>query len=313
MLRLSQKKKRIVYLILSCAAVVYLAVSLGMVSGKAADEMCRGVIITVHDTAELKFVKPHELAVDLGELPRRARSMKISGIDLDSIEKRLQRFDKIENVNVTALSNGKIHIEVWPMRPVIRVFDQFGASYYLNRSGKRMVADPRYYVDVPVVTGNFTGIDSITGFIMPLLDYIEADSLWSHAIDAVKVQSPQEVILLPVIHGHVVNFGTPDNFDDKFMRLKAFYTKVMPVKGWDYYDTVSVRWAGQVVSTRRVKKLPEPPAVEYNMPVDIDDPETMSAGPGIAPGQALPDRPAKSDKPVPGAGTLKRPDKSHSI
>jgi len=232
--------------------------------------------------------------------------MRLSDIDMDSIEKHLRKFDKIEDVNVTVLTNGKIHIDVWPMRPVLRVFDQFGASYYLNRNGKRMVADPRYFVDVPVVTGNFTGIDSMPGFIMPLLDYMASDSLWKHAVTAVKVQSPSEVILTPAIYGHVVNFGTPDNFVDKFKRLKAFYTDVMPVKGWEYYDTVSVRWAGQVVATRRVKKKPEPPQIVEYDGSEIDDEETMSAGEGIAPGQALPNRPAKSDRPVPGAVTLKQ-------
>ena len=28
----------------------------------------------------------------------------------------------------------------------------------------------------------------------------------------------------------------------------------MPVKGWTYYDTISVKWQGQVVATRREKR-----------------------------------------------------------
>lgn len=31
----------------------------------------------------------------------------------------------------------------------------------------------------------------------------------------------------------------------------------MPVKGWNYYDTVSVKWNGRVVATRRTKRLPQ--------------------------------------------------------
>ena len=33
------------------------------------------------------------------------------------------------------------------------------------------------------------------------------------------------------------------------------YHKVMPYKGWDEYDTISVRFRGQIVATRRDKTL----------------------------------------------------------
>ena len=32
----------------------------------------------------------------------------------------------------------------------------------------------------------------------------------------------------------------------------------MPIKGWNYYDTISVKWRGQIVATRQEKSLPEP-------------------------------------------------------
>ncbi len=46
-----------------------------------------------------------------------------------------------------------------------------------------------------------------------------------------------------------------DNLGDKFDRLRLAYKKILPVKGWDFYDTLSVKWRGQVVATRRVKRL----------------------------------------------------------
>ena len=42
--------------------------------------------------------------------------------------------------------------------------------------------------------------------------------------------------------------------ENKFNRIKTFYKEVMPVKGWNYYDTISVKWRGQVVTTRRDKQ-----------------------------------------------------------
>lgn len=310
-MKLSSRTRKIIYAVLSVIALAYLGVSLCVVRSRADKELCKGVVITVHDTAELKFVRPRELAVDLKPLPQTALRTPLSKINIDSIELRLRRFDKIEDVNINVLNNGKIHIEVWPMRPVLRIFDQYGASYYLNRRGKRIAADPRYYVDVPVVSGDFSEIDSIPGFILPLVNRIENDSLWRNAITGYKIVSADEVILIPAFHGHVINFGSPSDADSKLRRLDAFYRKVMPVKGWNHYDTLSVRWAGQVVATRRIKEHRPDDVLPDSVISELDDPETMSAGAGIAPGQALPNHPAKSEKPVPGASSLhKQPQSS---
>ena len=66
-----------------------------------------------------------------------------------------------------------------------------------------------------------------------------------------------DIILVPVIRGHVVNFGDTSMVDDKFLRLRTFYRKVLPTVGWQHYDTIAVKWRGQVVATRRHKR-PEP-------------------------------------------------------
>ncbi len=45
---------------------------------------------------------------------------------------------------------------------------------------------------------------------------------------------------------------------DKIHRLMRIYQDVLKVKGWNYYDTLSVKWRGQVVATRRMKDRPVP-------------------------------------------------------
>ena len=65
------------------------------------------------------------------------------------------------------------------------------------------------------------------------------------------------IIIIPTVVGHVVNFGDTSMVDDKFLRLRTFYRKVLPTVGWQHYDTIAVKWRGQVVATRRHKR-PEP-------------------------------------------------------
>ena len=82
---------------------------------------------------------------------------------------------------------------------------------------------------------------------------------------------------MPVIRGHVVNLGDTSLIANKFDRLKVFYREVMPVKGWNFYDTVSVKWRGQIVASRREKKLGDIALDTRESEFDfIDDVETMS-------------------------------------
>ena len=71
------------------------------------------------------------------------------------------------------------------------------------------------------------------------------------------------------------------------------YHKVLPVKGWDYYDTISVKWGGQVVATRRLKSIPEP-FIRFDQEGDETDDENLdnmladTPQPGQAPPAATP-------------------------
>ena len=114
----------------------------------------------------------------------------------------------------------------------------------------------------------------------------------------IKVDKSNDIILVPIVRGQVINFGTPDDFKSKFHRLERMYAEVMPVKGWNYYDTISVKWNRQIVATRRQKRLDKPKFIEEDDDEETDI-ATMIAGDGVAPGQVKAGVKAKDDKQIP--------------
>lgn len=294
-------KKWWIYAALAVAMIAYAVVMLTITSEREATRMCSGVIVTVHDTAHYRFVTPEELVHELGSLTIEARSIPVQRVNIDSIERKLNSFDKIEHAEVNLLTNGRIHIDVYPMRPVARVFPKVDtmASYYINRTGKRILADARYYIDVPVVKGSFPEVGMKAVSILPLLDAIKSDTMINHLVSMVKVDSPVDIILVPRIQGHVINIGDTLNYADKFRRLKVMYSQVMKERGWDMYDTISVKWPGQVVATRSNKgQDAEEDVIEVDNFEEVDA-ETMTAGADVAPGETQPGIPAKNDKLIP--------------
>lgn len=241
---------------------------------QASHACCQGIDIEITDTIGHGFVTSREVARELGTLPDKAVGRLLDSIDIDSVERVMNSIDKFEHASVTRTTDGLIHLHVSPMHPVARVWDN-GRSYYINREGKRIKADARYHTDVPVISGTFDSVFAPTA-LLPLLDYIEADSTWSSLITMIKTDRRHNVILIPMIRGHVINFGSVANIPDKFARLHRMYTDVLPVKGWSYYDTLSVKWDGQVVATRRHNKLPAPSViVDDGSDDDVGDIGTM--------------------------------------
>lgn len=280
---------------------VYLVVALTLTATESDTDLCRGVNITVNnsDSAGKQFVSAEELAHEIGDLPQKAKKMTLASINTQDIRRTLLSLDKVEDVQVLRLTDGTIDITAQPIVPVMRVFDN-GKSYYINKDGKRVSANARYHKDVPIVEGHFDPADTVftPQSLLPLINYISSDSIWNAFISMVKVKSPNDIILVPVIREHVINIGTPDNFDDKFSRLKKFYTEVLPRQGWEKYDTLTLKWRGQLVASKRKRHSAPVESIKYE-DEDAVDTGTMLAGDNVAPGQTKPGIEAHSETPIP--------------
>ena len=229
--------------------VAYLAVMAYVCSDLRGRRLCNGIEIVVVDSLEQKFVPVAELRNELGRLPSIAEKTPLDRINPDSLQRMLSVIDKIENARVERLTNGVIRITVEPMRPVARVFDG-SHSYYINKDGKKISAEARYFVDVPVIQGHFTDSAFTPLTLLPLMDYVASSERWSKVVSLIKADSPRDVLLIPAMKGLVFNLGEPADFPSKFDRLDRMVSEVIPRKGWGYYDTISVKWAGQIVATR---------------------------------------------------------------
>lgn len=238
-------KRGITLCLLSLALSLYLVIGLATTNGMASEAQCNGVKISVSQNAMSPFVTADDIDHELGGIVASADTALAASYNLRDIEHRLAALSIIESVNCQRLANDVIAIDVVPMVPVARVFDNRG-SYYINKAGKHLLASARYQIDVPVI---IVDNDSLTNAseIIPLLDQINANATWAQLVGALKVDRRGDIYIVPTVSGHIINIGDGSNFDDKMKRLFAFYNQVLDVKGWNYYDTISVKYANQVI------------------------------------------------------------------
>jgi len=268
--------KRLIQNSILIVLAIGLATGILWAKGKSHGEVCNRVEVEVINADSTSFVTPKGVLSDLEGQGVKLVGKRMGDIDASDIEETLRLSPYLENADIVKCQDGRVLIRVSQLVPVLRVFDADN-SYYVNRNGKRMASTTYYHSDVPVVQGHFSRKYPVTR-LLPLIDYVEHDSLLKSLVAMYSVRDTNNIIIVPQISGHVINIGNADGFVNKFDKLKLFYSQVMPKKGWNTYDTISVKWNHQVVATRRQKAVEQ--VFEYDPEDDEQAPdiETMTVG-----------------------------------
>lgn len=220
---------------------------------EASRHVCTGIRIDVEGNTPMTPVIDKGVREELRRYPAKIKGAPLNQINTQAIEQYLGKLDNFESVHCMLSSGGELRIRIIPLVPVMRVF--FGDnSYYVNKDGKRIPSSADFFTETPIVTGDFN-----RGFppkeVLPLVRYVDQDPFLKELTSMIVARDSRNLIIVPRVFGHVVNMGDTTRLAEKSRALSLFYRKVMPHKGWEEYDTISVKFKGQIVATRRDKTI----------------------------------------------------------
>jgi cell division protein FtsQ len=192
----------------------------------------------------------------------------IGDVDVPMIEERLRTIPSVAKAEVYHTMDGVLHVKVKQREPVVRVFNTDGSSFYIDKEGWTMPTSTNYTARVLVVTGALNepgakhgvipvyGSDSLmhvfrSDDIHRLATFIRKDALWNALIDQVVVMADGEFELIPKVGAQRVLIGDGSDLPQRFEKLRLFYTKGMPLTDWRRYSRIDLRFADQVVCTKR--------------------------------------------------------------
>lgn len=221
--------------------------------GEADRHVCTGVVIDIDGTrSAADSLAAASLRAELSKYPKKISGSRLNTINTLEIEKYLSRFNNFETVDCILTPEGKLRVTAVPMIPEIRVFEPDGKSYYINKDGKRIKADAKFFVDVPIVLGDFSKNMKPTE-LLPVVRFIKGDPQLRDIVSSVKADGRENILLIPRIGGHVINIGDTTRLAEKRQGILTAYMSILPRRGWETYDTISVKFRNQVVCTRRHK------------------------------------------------------------
>lgn len=261
------KRRNIFFAIGSLLLGLYICVAVAVARTATRGETFSALKIQISDSAATGFVNAEDIDIMLDDLSTRITKTRRSDINTMHLENKLRAHDNIEDAHIVVLGNGTMLVNVVPMQPVARIFVG-DSSYYINAEGKRISANARCHVDVPVVTGYVTDTKDVAS-LLPMFRFFKSRPEYNAYVTQVDLAQNGDICIIPAVAGHIVNLGDTSIIADKMARLQQFYKQVMPNRGWEYYDAVSLKWRGRVVATRATKRNID------SRPVVVDDSTTM--------------------------------------
>ena len=183
---------------------------------------------------------------------------QIGLLNIERLERVLEEDPFILSADVYINAKNKIHIKVRQREPVLRIIDDNGLHYYIDKEGNKMPLSKHFSARVMVATGSLP--PHVPGFldrkkhllkdVFLLSQYIEEDRFLRTLIEQIYV-SNGKILLAPKLGSHKIILGSMDDLDDKFKRLRLFYDEVAPYQGWRRYRTVDLSYKRQIVCEKR--------------------------------------------------------------
>jgi cell division protein FtsQ len=244
-------KQYINYAARGVIVLALLASVIGFTERNPEGEVCHEVIIAVENCAENYFLGEDDimqLLTNNGMKP--VAGAPYSTLNLKDMEESIHEEAFVDEAELYRDLKGNLHVKVVLKRPMARIVRSDGPHAYIAEDRSLMPVSTNYSSRVLLLSGDIgeemddTSIESI----LELVERIYLDPFWSKQIAQIHVKKNGEVDMYPQVTKQVIEFGLPDNADEKFKKLRIFYKKILPSKGWNAYSRVNVAFKDQIIA-----------------------------------------------------------------
>ena len=199
------------------------------------------------------------------------QNQQVENLNIRKIEYVISRMPEVKHVKVFKRIGNKWDIQLILRKPIARIFNKLGQSFYLDEDGFLMNRSSLHTARVLVFSGfikdrfspnsidkiiNNDSLKSIRNLddIYRISNYVCNDPIFHKMIGQVYREKNGDFVLIPIVGDQKINLGTANSdadVKDKFERLLEFYKEAMPYEGWNKYSEISVKYEGQIVCRKR--------------------------------------------------------------
>ena len=236
-----------------------LLVFLFIISWKAKEEKkCTNIDVElVGETTVALFMDEKDILAFIHEKGIRP-GMPIGAVNLNELEKSLQSIKWINHAELFLDNQQSLQIKIEQRSPIARVFTASGASFYIDKEGRRLPLKQLTVLRLPVFTGfpsdqeKMSSPDSLLlEDVLHFTKAIQKDSFFMAQIAQINIESNGDFEMVPSLGDHIVLMGAAENVEDKLNRLYSFYKQVWVNSGINAYQVLDCRFDHQIVALKK--------------------------------------------------------------
>lgn len=257
--------KKMKSLMIGLSLAIYMVVVLGLVSDKSSSTVCNSIHVHIMDSLENGILTNEEVMSMIRQSDRKILGYPIKEINTRDMEKVLKSHPAIKYVEIYKRVEGSLNIDIRQRKPILRMINGNQESYYIAEDGSIMPLSDKYTTRIVIANGYIQGSKDVENLLAVEGDshddliealyrialYIEKNDFWRVQIEQLYVDRNGEVEIIPVVGAHIIKFGPPVEIERKFQKLLAFYEQGLNKIGWNRYQTINLKYEGQVVCTLR--------------------------------------------------------------
>lgn len=261
--------KKVLNITLYVVIVALCVTLLGFVNYTQNNKVCTAIKIEIDHSNGNYFVDEEDVFAMVYHEMDTVVGKPISTIDLAALEHKIDNHPSISKAEVFKTIYGELKIEVSQRTPIVRIFNQKGESFYIDSTGMLMPPSNKYTARVLIANGfvfdsfvdfqhnNIQSLEDSSSMrtkiddIFRLAQYIDKHEFWGHQIEQLYVNKDYEIELIPRVGSHRIVLGDATLIEEKFNKLKIFYQKGLSKTGWNEYSSINLKFANQVVCTKR--------------------------------------------------------------
>lgn len=246
--------------------------TMGFVNKQQDALLCEKLTVNVNQENDLYFLDMYDVIQLIKDRGDSIVGQPKVTVNVSEIEKALNSHADISNAEVYMSINGEVKVEVKQRKPVVRVINLDGDSYYIDDEGTFMPLSTKYTAKVLIANGTLSepfikrytysvadiGKDSLLNAtsmldeIYAMANYINGDKFWRSQIQQIYINKDKDMEIVPIVGDQKIIFGDTTFMDEKFKKLLTFYQQGLNTTGWwDKYSIINLKFKDQIVCTKK--------------------------------------------------------------
>ncbi len=263
--------KKVVQIVLWLLPALGLPVILGFAGAEQNNALCTGISVNIDNADENFFVDETDIKEIIYSKGDSLTGSPVSQINCNNLEELILKNPSIKDVQVYATVEGEVKADIIQRKPVVRVYNTAGESFYIDEAGSVMPLSSKFTSRVLVANGNiresFGGLtlfnvhkveadDSLAAKTMiddifEVVNFINNDEFLKAQIQQIFINEKNDIELVPMVGDHKIILGDKKDLDTKFRKLLLLYQKGLSKTGWNQYSIINLKFKNQVICTKK--------------------------------------------------------------